>query len=159
MTFKHWQTCCQCGLVMYNKACLKHNWGQMAESGAKTDRQSICMSTEYQYDCNQESHKCLSDKSFARHTIFFLNPQKTFSAPQRPLAVEQQKPSVGTTWQYMVLHFGNMLSVCVHEGTLLLSMAKWRNLFLASTLECWWPVNWLGFIKQKTTEEISGAKR
>ncbi len=43
----------------------------MAESGAKTDMQFICMSTEYQYDCNQESHKCLSDKSFHSGCYFF----------------------------------------------------------------------------------------
>lgn len=131
MTFKHWQTRCQCGLVMYNKACLKHNWGQMAKSGAKTGRQSICMSTEYQYDCNQESHKCLSDKSFhSAYYFFFKIPQTKFSVPS---VVVQQKPSIGTMWQYTVLHINKMLSVCVHESTLLLSAAKWWK---SSSREC-----------------------
>lgn len=68
----------------------------MAESGAKTDRQSICMSTEYQYDCNQESHKCLSEKSFHSAYYFFFNPQTTFSAPS---AIVQKKPSIGILCQ------------------------------------------------------------
>jgi len=67
----------------------------MAESGAKTDRQSICMSTEYQYDCNQKSHKCLSEKSF-HSAYYFFNPQTTLSAPS---AIVQKKPSIGIVWQ------------------------------------------------------------
>lgn len=145
MTFKHWQTCCQCGLVMYNKACLKHNWGQMAESGAKTDRQSICMSTEYQYDCNQESHKCLSDKSFHSACYFFKSADNIQCTSKACCGSATE----AFNWHYVAIH-GNTQSFTPATCSLYVYMRElcsfpWLNdesSHFVNVLQCWWPVGW-----------------